>query len=640
MKGFVLEFATKAKSPFGELPEDLSSLTDEVVGEREAELLAAIEAADDSTPVEDLAVAVWAVALLREEAAARYATAEAEATAAAEAAAERARLKGSLKDEPTAEELAAAETAAAAEAAALLASGEKAPARPRTPKPDAPAAPARPEPLRPATTIVAAATRAGVDAGTKLESLRAVAEIMSKEIDTMGRMYDGAPTKVPMATLMANYPEERTLRHGQDPTPKINAVTSPSAITAAGGLCAPVQPYYDILVLSEAIRPVRDALAGFNADRGGIRFIPPPRISDVADQVRSVTDGVTSSNTTVTSATAAFANADVGALITGTGIPTGTFITVIGSATSVTISQAATASATGVTLTFRRYGVSRVITDTADAAALGVAVGTTGYYGALKPVVHATCPTPVEVHLQAITKQVEFGNFTARAYPEQVVAWLALALAQWARTAEVALLDGLASNSTQVTAGQIGTSLGAARAFVAQVTKAAAYYRNFNRMSPDTPLRSVFPAWAVDMMVADLVLGSGYETEFFAQARAEVAGAIQNAANVSMSFYVDSGTGKGQYFNSGAVQAAGALTTFPTTAVWYLFSEGSFLFLDGGELDLGLVRDSVLNNQNNYRFFAESFENLTKVGVEALEVTSTVAATGGYSPAASAVTAF
>jgi hypothetical protein len=35
--------------------------------------------------------------------------------------------------------------------------------------------------------------------------------------------------------------------------------------------------------------------------------------------------------------------------------------------------------------------------------------------------------------------------------------------------------------------------------------------------------------------------------------------------------------------------------------------EGAFLSLDGGEFDLGIVRDSTLNATNDAEFFAESF---------------------------------
>jgi hypothetical protein len=70
-----------------------------------------------------------------------------------------------------------------------------------------------------------------------------------------------------------------------------------------------------------------------------------------ATGARIVTDGVTASNTTVTSATAAFGAGDLGRPISGSGIPTGTVIAAVASATSITISAPATASASGVTLT-------------------------------------------------------------------------------------------------------------------------------------------------------------------------------------------------------------------------------------------------------------------------------------------------
>lgn len=67
--------------------------------------------------------------------------------------------------------------------------------------------------------------------------------------------------------------------------------------------------------------------------------------------VRVVTDGVrTNADATVTSATALFSSGDVGLPITGTGIPAGTTIASINSATSVEMSANATSSASGATL--------------------------------------------------------------------------------------------------------------------------------------------------------------------------------------------------------------------------------------------------------------------------------------------------
>ena len=59
-----------------------------------------------------------------------------------------------------------------------------------------------------------------------------------------------------------------------------------------------------------------------------------------------------------------------------------------------------------------------------------------------------------------------------------------------------------------------------------------------------------------------------------------------------------------------------------------MYPEGSFFFFDGGRLDLGLVRDSTLNEKNDYQIFMETFENVGFRGLEALRITSPIEATG------------
>lgn len=66
---------------------------------------------------------------------------------------------------------------------------------------------------------------------------------------------------------------------------------------------------------------------------------------------RSVTDAVTNSTTTITSATAAFTSGDVGYIVAGSGIPAGTKISSVTNSTTAVLSTSATASASGVTFT-------------------------------------------------------------------------------------------------------------------------------------------------------------------------------------------------------------------------------------------------------------------------------------------------
>lgn len=104
-------------------------------------------------------------------------------------------------------------------------------------------------------------------------------------------------------------------------------------------------------------RPINSRLT----NRVNLTDATPFRLPVEGDFYRATTvaDGATTaSSKTVTSATAAFTATDVGRAISGGSIPTGAVIEKVNSATSVNVSRAATATATGVSLTIKRAGVS------------------------------------------------------------------------------------------------------------------------------------------------------------------------------------------------------------------------------------------------------------------------------------------
>lgn len=79
------------------------------------------------------------------------------------------------------------------------------------------------------------------------------------------------------------------------------------------------------------------------------------QVVPVGSMGRTVTDGATTSaSTTITSATAAFAAGDVGANISGSGIPISTTIASVTNGTTVVVSRAATATASSVAMTITR----------------------------------------------------------------------------------------------------------------------------------------------------------------------------------------------------------------------------------------------------------------------------------------------
>lgn len=94
---------------------------------------------------------------------------------------------------------------------------------------------------------------------------------------------------------------------------------------------------------------------------------------------RVVTDGVTTISTpTLTSATAHFLPNDVGATLSGTGIPANTYVLAVVSDSTVTMSANATATGTGVSVTIQRPGGAKIEEVRINATATSVGPVTVG----------------------------------------------------------------------------------------------------------------------------------------------------------------------------------------------------------------------------------------------------------------------
>jgi hypothetical protein len=202
-----------------------------------------------------------------------------------------------------------------------------------------------------------------------------------------------------------------------------------------------------------------------------------------------------------------------------------------------------------------------------------------------------------------------------RAYPELIARHNELALVQHAREAEQYILGKIEAGSTAVSSG---TLIGFGRDFLVSVRKAAVAYRSRHRIAQSTTLKAIVPDWVYDAMAADLALSMPGDGTL-SVGRGEIEGYLSqlNVALVASPDMTVYGT-----------QGAAALLEFPDSFKWHLFAEGTFLFLDGGSLDLGIIRDSSLVGTNDYKMFVETFEGVAKVGIEALTITQTVNVNG------------
>lgn len=389
-----------------------------------------------------------------------------------------------------------------------------------------------PTPTSAATiSITAGADIPGYGAGSTLTDMLDVAKAFSKRLHTLrGVTAGGSGEQYTVATLNFDYPEERRLS-GDDASNwnKIQDVVSPGALTAAAGICAPLTTIYDVNTVGITDRPVRDALARFNADRGGVRLYGTPTLD---------TD------------------------------------------------------ATGI------WNTS------------GAATKTCG---------DADCSDPTEVMVDAIYSCLKFSNFTNRFFPEMVKANTDLALIAHAKLAEINLLQGIQGGSIKVTRTSAGA--GYAREVLVTVSMAAMNMRRRYRLADDQPLHAIVPTFVRDAMRADLALqmpGDGLEALTVADTQIE---AFFRARKINVTWSIESINANGTAHDA-PTQGAGALALFEDTANFVLYPEGKFLFLDGGTLDLGVVRDGTMVAANEYSTFVETFEAVATVaGAEALWVT-------------------
>ena len=134
--------------------------------------------------------------------------------------------------------------------------------------------------------ITAGADIPGYTAGSAITDMSEVAQAMSKRLHTLRRVNGGDGEQHIVASITTSFPEERTLTQDAESNwNKIQNVVGPEALVASGGHQAPFEVKYDIFGIGSAVRPLRDALPRFQADRGGIRYIVPPVLSDYPNAV-------------------------------------------------------------------------------------------------------------------------------------------------------------------------------------------------------------------------------------------------------------------------------------------------------------------------------------------------------------------
>lgn len=466
-----------------------------------------------------------------------------------------------------------------------------------------------------------------------------------------------ATGRMPVAHVQVAYPDNRVL--GSDPEAnhrKIQALVSPQALVAAGGLCAPPTTLYDVEVIGSAARPVRDALARFQVERGSIQWRPNvsaasavygagvwtladdeagtgektcyvvecPGIEDA--EIEAIYSCLEFSNITarfdpettaqnVQQGAIAHARLAENQLLAkiAAGSKLLTAPKVIGASRDIVVNLDKTIAyyrnrhriedtlsltwmAPGWVKSLIRADLARQMAAGDWMEALSVADSRIEQFFTSRnvtPVWHMDGPAGLdEVQTITITGSPTGGSFTLTFNGETTAAIAYNATAAAVKSA-LADLDGVRAEDITTAGGPLpGTAV--------TVTFDGGQFDGSN--VPQMTATSSFTGGTTPAVAVTTTTGGG--------------GAIDvSGVSVASQTY-------------GNASAAGTIPGFPDQIDSFLYPAGDWMFLDGGSLDLGLVRDSVLNAKNRYRQFMETFEGAANRGVESLRLVMTVQPTG------------
>jgi hypothetical protein len=256
-----------------------------------------------------------------------------------------------------------------------------------------------------------------------------------------------------------------------------------------------------------------------------------------------------------------------------------------------------------------RYAPAVTVGDLTDAVTVWTSENDASPGVLTKACPHIGCPDEIEAKVDAIVQCITVGNFQAKFNPEFWRSRLDLLMVEHDRIAEQTLFAQMQASAANVTvANTVG---GTAKQALRALDRAAAGLRSRHRLNTTTQLDFIAPAWLRDALRSSIT-NSADDLDEYATADSILNGFF-NAQNIDPIWSNDL-----QVF---AAQGAGALTDFPATATTLLYPEGTFLFLDGGTLDLGIeITDSTLNATNDRQAFAETFEQAAFRGCEAIEL--------------------
>lgn len=250
-----------------------------------------------------------------------------------------------------------------------------------------------------------------------------------------------------------------------------------------------------------------------------------------------------------------------------------------------------------------------------------------------KPCMRVPCPDFEEERLECYGICLTAGNLTDDAYPEATQNTLRLLMSAHAHAMNARLIALMvAQSSAPIATGEFaggGTPATAKPAFqqiLSGLALGATDYRARYGMCIDDVIEIVAPYWLRDVIRADLAWRTGVDL-------------LSVSDEMINGFFVDRNL-RVQWVNDWQVRGAGQfgnatpMTAWPTTVDVMMYAAGTFLHGNGMSLDLGVIRDSVLNAENDFTAaWSEECHLIARVGHESRQYRITFSVMGATSVA-------
>ncbi len=235
---------------------------------------------------------------------------------------------------------------------------------------------------------------------------------------------------------------------------------------------------------------------------------------------------------------------------------------------------------------------------------------------AVKPCMTIPCPTWTECRMEAEGLCVTHGNLSDRAWPELTANFLATVFGAHAHRLSAAKIAKVLADAVVVAPGAGMLVSDAAGDLLGAIDLAAADIRSQHRIGSRRAIDVVLPSWVIGALRSNLAMRAGVDLLSMPTSRVT-------------KYLVDRGVRPQFVADWQPLYNAAPATAWPANVSFLIFVSGSYIELDGGRIDLGVVRDSTLNATNDHTAaFSEQFFQICRRGPAARTYTVPLSVNG------------